>query len=161
MTADADTTLILTRTMQAGPDALWRCWTTPDLMKRWFAPHPVAVTEVQIDPTPGGIFRTVMVVPDHGTMDPGPGCILVADPARRLVWTNALGPGFRPARLGTGPMDFTFTADIRLTPDGPGTIYCATVTHATAAAAQAHAAMGFHDGWGTVATQLDAVAGTV
>ncbi len=156
-----DTTLSFTRSLRASPAAIWRCWTEPDLIRQWFAPHPVAVTQVDIDPRPGGIFRTVMVVPDHGTMDPAAGCILVAEPARRLVWTNALGPGFRPNAFGDGPMDFAFTADIRIAAADTGSTYTATVLHATATAAQAHSDMGFYDGWGTVATQLDAVAITL
>ena len=105
-----DHSLHFTRQINARPQAVWRCWTEPALLKQWFAPAPVVTTEAEIDPQPGGGFRTVMEVPDHGTMAGDPGCVLLAEPAARLVWTNALGPGFVPNLIGTGPMDFAFTA---------------------------------------------------
>lgn len=107
----------------------------------------------EIAARPGGRFRIVMIVPDHGTMDNAPGCILVAEPETRLVWTNALGPDFKPNALGTGPMDFAFTADVALhpAPEG-GCTYRVRVHHARAEAAAAHHNMGFYDGWGTCAT---------
>lgn len=156
-----DLTLSFTRRLAASPANVWRCWTEPDLIKEWFAPKPVETTEAEIDPVPGGGFRVVMVVPEHGEMRHPAGCILVADPGRRLVWTNALGPGFRPNRIGDGPMDFAFTAEIRLEPDGDGCRYTATVSHATKEATEAHERMGFHDGWGAATTQLEQLAGSL
>ncbi|SEN02468.1 Uncharacterized conserved protein YndB, AHSA1/START domain [Loktanella fryxellensis] len=153
-----DTTLTFTRTLAASPAAVWRCWTEPDLIRQWFAPRPVVTTEVDIDPVPGGTFRTVMEVPGHGTVAGDAGCILVADPARRLVWTNALGPQFQPNRMGDGPMDFVFSAEIQIAPAPGGCTYTATVRHATPQAAAAHCDMGFFDGWGTATAQLEEVA---
>ncbi len=152
------TTLTFTRTLAASPHAVWRCWTEPDLIKQWFAPRPVQTTVVEIDVRPGGGFRTVMVIPDHGEMAGDAGCILVAKEDQRLVWTNALGPDYRPNVMGDGPMDFAFTAEILIAPTAGGCTYTATVQHATDAAAKAHKDMGFFDGWGTAATQLEEVA---
>ena len=42
-------------------------------------------------------------------------------------------------------------------PDG-GTTYTATARHRSVEARQEHEGMGFFDGWGTVATQLEAYA---
>lgn len=153
-----ETTLAFHRTIKARPETVWRCWTEPDLLKQWFAPEPVVTTLAELDPVPGGAFRTVMQVPDHGEMSGDPGCVLVADPARRLVWTNALGPGFRPNLLGTGEMDFAFTADISMAPDPEGCAYDVKVLHATPAGAAAHERMGFFQGWGTAADQMAALA---
>ncbi|SEP77360.1 Uncharacterized conserved protein YndB, AHSA1/START domain [Loktanella sp. DSM 29012] len=153
--------LSFTRSLSATPAQVWRCWTEPDLIRQWFAPQPVQVTHADIDPRPGGGFRTVMVIPDHGEMATAPGCILIAEPGKRLVWTNALGPGFRPNMLGRDATDFAFTAEILIAPAPGGCTYTATCTHATAAVAQAHADMGFHDGWGTATTQLDTLARTL
>lgn len=152
----ADLTLTLDRALSASPASAWRCLTEPDLLTQWFAPRPVEVTLAEIDLSPGGGFRTVMEVPGHGTVDGGRGCILLVDPPRRLVWTSALGPGFAPKPLAEDA--FHFTADIRLTPEGAGCRYTATVTHATAEGRASHAAMGFHDGWGAAAAQLDDLA---
>ena len=32
--------MTLTRLLDAPADKLFRCWTTPELMKQWFAPRP-------------------------------------------------------------------------------------------------------------------------
>jgi uncharacterized protein YndB with AHSA1/START domain len=156
-----DTTLSFTRSLAATPAAVWRCWTEPELLKKWFAPHPVETTEVEIEAKPGGIFRTVMVVPEHGEMRGDPGCVLVAVPERHLVWTNALGPQFRPNKMGDGPMDFAFSAEITIEATAGGCTYTATCRHATPEQSRAHADMGFYEGWGTVTTQLGELAATL
>lgn len=156
-----DLMLKFTRLINASPNAVWRCWTEPGLLKQWFAPKPVVTTLAEIEPYPGGRFRTVMQVPDHGEMAGAPGCILIAEPAMRLVWTNALGPEFHPNLVGTSDIDFAFTADIRMTSEGGGCRYDVKVMHATEAAKSSHEDMGFFDGWGTAATQLEALAATL
>ncbi len=156
----ADTTLTLTVETAATPTQVWRCLTEPELLKQWFAPAPVTVTEAHIDPVPGGGFRTVMQVPEMGEMDGGWGCVLIADPPNRIVWTSALGPGFVP---NPAPEQgaFAFTADIMLTETSGGCSYTAKVLHASDADRKAHEAMGFHEGWGSAARQLADLAKTL
>ena len=149
--------LSFSRTLAAPPAALWRCWTDPALLCRWFTPVPVQTVEAAIDPRPGGRFFTRMRMED-GAEVAGEGCVLVAEPDRRLVWTNALTDGFTPATLGTGPGDFPFTAEIRFDPDPGGCRYHARVWHRSAEDRQAHAEMGFEAGWGAATTQLEAQA---
>ncbi len=161
MTHDTATTLHLERHLNAAPDKVWRCLTEPDLLRRWFAPKPVEVTDIQLDPTPGGIFAVVMRIPDMGEMREAPGCVLLADAPQRLVWTSALGPGFVPKSLPDTPGAFHMTADMRLESRDGGTLYTATALHASPEATRAHAAMGFHDGWGTAAAQLAELAATL
>jgi len=38
--ADDPRDLVLTRLIPVPRRALWRAWTEPDLLKRWFAPAP-------------------------------------------------------------------------------------------------------------------------
>ena len=83
----------------------------------------------------------------------GAGCILEVVPGRRLVWTDLLGPGYRPA-----PDSFGMTAIILLEPEGDGTLYRAIALHRTPDQRKQHEDMGFHQGWGTAADQLDSVA---
>ncbi len=152
--------LTLERRLKAPPAKVWRAMTEPDLMKQWFAPRPWRVTHVAIDPQPGGEFHLKMAGPNDEPEDclaePGAeddrGCVLVAEPERRLVWTDSVGPGFRPR--GSGFM----TADIRLSADGDGTLYSVRVLHKDGADRDKHREMGFEDGWGTCASQLDEVA---
>ena len=140
--------LRLERRMTAAPETVWRCWTDPELFARWFAPDPVKVTDVNYGFYPGGPANFTMTLPD-GTVMPLKGCVLEVEEARRIVTTDAMTEGFRPAE---SPF---LTTIIELIPDGSGTLYRATALHNDTAARGRHEEMGFHDGWGTVAEQLD------
>ena len=41
--------LEISRLLQAPRAAVWRCWTEPELLKRWFAPAPWTTPEAEID----------------------------------------------------------------------------------------------------------------
>ena len=77
-----------------------------------------------------------------------PGCILEAIPNQRLVWTDALTPGFRPTGGGF------FTGVLTLTPEGQGCRYRAVAMHGDPAEKTKHEEMGFLDGWSTCLDQL-------
>jgi uncharacterized protein YndB with AHSA1/START domain len=133
-------------------------WTLPAHVKHWFTPAPWKAVECEIDLRPGGIFRTVMRSPDGQEIN-NVGCYLEIVPERRLTWTVALQPGFRPS-------DPTFdvpvlTAIIALEPHGSGTTYRATALHKDEDSRNRHERMGFRDGWGKSLDQLIAHAGTM
>ena len=141
--------LVLEREVDVPPHLVWAAWTTPEHVKKWFAPKPYETIECEIELRPGGIFRTVMRSPEGATMDGGAGCILEVVENRRLVWTAALGPGFRPVAS-----DFPFTARITLEPAGSGTKYRAVAVHGSPETKTQHEEMGFHEGWGMTLDQL-------
>ncbi|OKI49213.1 SRPBCC family protein [Micromonospora sp. CB01531] len=145
--------LVLERTVDVAPQLVWKAWTTPELIVRWFAPRPWTTTTCELDLQPGGRFNTVMRSPE-GDEYPNTGCVLVVEEGSRLVFTSGLGPGFRP-QLVEG---FAFTAVISIEPDGDGTKYTATAMHADASSRKSHADMGFHEGWGAALDQLVEVA---
>lgn len=150
---DPNLDLVLEREIDVPPHLVWTAWTTPEHLKKWFAPKPYETAECEIDLRPGGIFRVVMRSPEGEAMDQGAGCILEVVENRRLVWTAALGPGFRPVAS-----DFPFTAIISMEPAGSGTKYRAVAVHATKEASTQHEEMGFHEGWGAALDQLVEVA---
>lgn len=159
-TPSAALDLSFTRTVDVPRALVWRAWTEPALLKRWFCPLPWQTIDCEIDLRPGGIFRTTMRSPE-GQEFPGTGCYLDIVPNERLVWTNALLPGYRPSlvteKCGTDDAGFMFTACVALADQGQGTRYTATVSHADAAGCQKHAAMGFEAGWGQALDQLVAM----
>lgn len=133
---------------------LWRGWTDPEVLVKWFTPAPWVTTEAEVDARPGGIFRTVMRGP-NGEGNEGTGCVLEAVPNRRFAWTGALAPGFRPQPAPEG--GFLFSAVIDLDEQQSGTRYRATVLHVTEDDARRHAEMGFEAGWGAALDQLAAL----
>ena len=150
---DSDLDLVLERVVPLPPERVWAAWTQRDLLLQWFTPAPWRTVDVELDLRPGGIFRTVMRSPE-GQEFPGTGCVLEVVEHERLAWTSALGPGFRPQPAPTEAGAFPFTAIITLTPEGDGTRYRAVAVHADRAGRDAHAAMGFQDGWGAALDQL-------
>jgi len=149
---DPKTALVLERVVDVPPGLVWKAWTTPEHLKKWFTPVPWKTVECEIDLRPGGIFRTVMESPE-GQRFPNVGCYLEVVPDARLTWTGALLPGDRPANL-SADVPFVFTAVIALEPHGTGTKYTATVLHSTEEGRVKHEAMGFHRGWGAALDQL-------
>ncbi len=145
-----ETDLVLDRVVPLTRAQIWEAWTTPELMKEWFCPKPWYVSEAEIDLRPGGICRTVMNGPD-GEVFPSIGTYLVVVPNQRLVFTDALGPDFRPQ-----PESF-FTGIIDLEDAEEGTRYQAYALHATPETKQKHEEMGFHQGWGIALDQLVAL----
>ena len=149
--------LVLERTLKAPRDLVWKAWTDPEHLKRWFAPKPYEITEMDLDLRPGGIFRLRMTGPDgFDTGHGNPGCVLEVVEGEKLVWTNALAPEYRPAEMGEGCESFPMTGIVTLADTGDGrTFYRAVALHRNAADRDMHEQMGFEEGWGTCATQLE------
>jgi uncharacterized protein YndB with AHSA1/START domain len=144
--------LVLTRVLNATPAQLFKAWTTPELMTQWFAPKPYETPVVEIEPRDGGKFRTVMTGPDNFHMD-STGVLLKVEKDRRIIFTDAFGPDWKPTEKAF------FTAEILFDDLGDGrSRYTAIARHWNVEDARTHETMGFHGGWGQVATQLEAVA---
>lgn len=139
--------LVLEREIDVPVELVWEAWTTPESVKHWFVPKPWTVAACEIDLRVGGAFSSVMRSPE-GQEFTNVGCYLDIVPLRRLIFTDALLPGFRPA-----PKPF-FTAALYLEPNGSGTRYTAVAVHGDEAARKSHEDMGFHLGWSTVVDQL-------
>jgi uncharacterized protein YndB with AHSA1/START domain len=108
--------LTFERTVDVKPEIVWAAWTQPHHIVHWFTPAPWKTIHCEIDLRPGGLFRTVMQSPD-GQEFPGDGCYLDVVENQRLVWTSALGPGYRPTSE-SGPDAMMFTGVILMEPSG-------------------------------------------
>lgn len=105
--------LVLERLLAAPRELVWKAWSSPEHLKRWRAPKPYETPECEIDLRPGGIFRTRMTGPD-GLDSTGTGCFLDVVAGQRVVWTNALLPGYRP--VAAVPEDCGGSHSRRLSP---------------------------------------------
>ena len=139
--------LVIDREIAVPVDLVWKAWTTPKHLMEWFVPKPWSIAAVELDVRPGGVFSTTMRSPE-GKEFPNVGCYLEVIPNERLVFTDTLLPGYRPA-----PNPF-FTAVLELSPTGAGTRYRAIAIHGTEETRKNHEEMGFHNGWNTVVDQM-------
>lgn len=143
--------LVLQRDLNAPREVIWRCWTTPEHLVNWFVPKPHKVTACHLDVRPGGACNTTFDV--DGNIMENRGVYLEVVPNERLVFTDTYTEGWKPAAEPFMTAILTFE-DL----GGGRTRYTAVARHRTAENAKTHADMGFQDGWGTVATQLEAYA---
>ena len=143
--------LVLTRLIDAPRERLFRCWTEPELLKQWFAPLPYTITHAELDVRSGGSNYIVMRSPEGQDM-PLRGVYLEVVPNERVVFTDAYT---RPWEPSDKPF---FTGIITFEDEGGKTRYTARARHWTVEDCEAHAKMGFHEGWGQCADQLAALA---
>lgn len=146
--------LVLERYVDVPCERVWAAWTQPEHLKKWFTPAPWQTVEAEIDLRPGGRFFTMMRSPE-GQQFPNVGCYLEVEENSRLVWTNSVLPGFRPAPAPVAEHGgFHFTAAVLMEAHGKGTRYTAIAMHGDETTRAQHEAMGFHDGWGKALDQL-------
>ncbi|MFB9224777.1 SRPBCC family protein [Paracoccus cavernae] len=151
MELDPDTDLSFTRTLAAPRALVWECWTDPRHIPHFFIPKPHKVTAVEIDLRIGGRFDTRFEV--EGNSIANRGVYLEIVPQEKLVFTDAFSEGWKPAPE-------PFMTAILLLADAPegGTLYTAIARHRNPDSRKTHENMGFYEGWGTVASQLEAYA---
>ena len=64
VTLPTDTQILITREFDAPKHLIFKAWTTPELVKRWWNAKRGEVTEAEIDLRVGGKWRWVMVSDD-------------------------------------------------------------------------------------------------
>ena len=140
--------LTMSRLIKAPRAAVWRAWTDRASFEQWWIPAPAKCKVLHMDLSPGGAFVTLMSEGGGAFQPHLNACFLAVDEGERIVFTNALTGGWRPAEQ---PF---MTAIIRLHDHPQGTEYAAHVMHKSKADRNMHDELGFQDGWGTVAGQL-------
>ncbi|MEI9851301.1 MAG: SRPBCC family protein [Sphingomonas sp.] len=135
--------------IDAPVSAVWRAYT--DHLGEWFCPEPWRAEVVEMDLRAGGRAAITMYGP-NGEVAPNDGVYLEVIPERLIVFTDAFTRGWDPAGAPFMVGSFAFE------PEGDRTRYRGCARHWTAEAKAQHEAMGFHQGWGKVAEQWEAVA---
>jgi uncharacterized protein YndB with AHSA1/START domain len=142
--------LVLTRIIDAPRAKVFKAWTDPELLKKWFAPAPLTAPVVETDVRAGGSSLIVMRGPD-GSEFPNRGVYLEVVENERLVFTNAYNKAWEPSEKPFMTVILTFEDK------GDGTKYTALVRHWTVDDREAHERMGFHRGWAICTEQLAAL----
>lgn len=140
--------LEIVRIIKAPRMAVWNAWTNADQFAKWWVPAPAQCRVVAMDCRPGGAMVTEISengAPFKPHLD---ACYLDIEVGKRIVFTNALVAGWRPAEQ---PF---MTAIITLADHDLGTAYSARAMHRNEADRTLHQDLGFYDGWGTVTEQL-------
>lgn len=146
--------LVLNRLLDAPREKVYRCWTESELIKQWFAPLPWTTPHAELDVRPGGSSLIVMAGPD-GTEFPNRGVYLEVVPNERIVATDAFTKAWEPSGKPFMTIELSFADE-----DGK-TRYIARVKHWSLEDKQQHEQMGFHEGWGKCADQLEKLAQTI
>ena len=148
MTLDPQRDLEITRIIKAPRAKIWDAWTKPEQFAQWWIPEPALCRVLELDVRPGGAMITEMNEDGTGFVPHMQACCLDVEAGRRIVFTNALTGGWRPAEQAF------ITAIITLDDHDQGTAYRALVMHKSPEDRTMHQELGFYDGWGTVAAQL-------
>ncbi|WP_050435849.1 SRPBCC domain-containing protein [Chondromyces crocatus] len=150
--SNAELDLTISRIIKAPRSIIWNAWTDRASFEQWWIPAPARCKVLEMDLRPGGALVTQMSENGGDFMPHLSGCFLEIVDGERIVFTNALVGGFRPAEQ---PF---MTAVITLRDHPAGTDYVAHVMHKSPADRKMHEEMGFFDGWGTCLEQLATLA---
>lgn len=148
--------LVLERHVDVPVELVWKAWTTPEHLKKWFCPKPWQTTECAIDLRVGGLFSTTMCGPD-GESHSGKGCYLEIEENKRLTWTDALEADFRPNTEPNACTKDFFSATILFEATEKGTKYTVIARHSNEESRKVHNDRGFEQGWGTALEQMVAL----
>ena len=86
----SDRELVVTRTFNGPVDLVFKAWTTPELLMRWWVPESFGfkLASCEVDARTGGRYRFVFDVPGQPEPTAFFGMYLEVTPPKRLVWTN-------------------------------------------------------------------------
>jgi uncharacterized protein YndB with AHSA1/START domain len=91
VTLPADNQILITREFDAPRHLVFRAWTTPDLIRRWWAGRRGSMTIAEVDLRVGGAWRYRMTA--NGGFEVGfHGEYQEIVPNERLVWTEIYDP---------------------------------------------------------------------
>ncbi len=84
----AERELVMERIFDAPRELVWRAWTDPKHVARWWGPHGFTNPVCELDVRPGGAILIHMRGPD-GAVYPAKGVYREVVPPERLVFTNS------------------------------------------------------------------------
>ncbi len=85
-----DTTLVVRRIIQATPERLFKAWTDPEQLKKWWGPQSVTCVDAEVDLRVGGRYRIANQFPD-GKLLWISGEFQLIEPPHKLAYTWRIG----------------------------------------------------------------------
>ena len=132
-------TVEVSRSVAASPAAVWRAWTSPDLVRRWWSPEHFEVADCVVEAVVGGRLELTVQEAD-GARYTSRGEVLAVRPGRRMT--------FSQARLdGDGNQMFLAIHDLVLQGTAEGTAMSLTITVDDSSETAAAALAGIPIGW--------------
>ena len=150
VTLPSDTQILITREFHAPRHLVWRAWTEPDLIRRWWSGDKGEVTSVSNDLRVGGEWRWVMRA-NAGFEVAFHGEYLEIEPHVRLVRTE----------IFEGAPDAAAVSTLTLADAGAGTTVRILVQHSTRQNRDAHLNSGMESGMQSSLAQLEQVAASL
>jgi len=147
VTLPTATQILITREFDAPRHLVYRAYTTPELIKRWWAGQRGEVTSAEVDLRPGGTWRYVMIA-NGGFEVAFHGEYKEIIPDERIVTTDVFEGMPDAAALTTA----TFTET------GGRTLLSVLVEHSSQANRDAHINSGMEGGMQESMTKLEQVA---
>lgn len=149
----SDTLFTLTRAFDAPVELVYRLWTDPALVRRWWGIKGSTIPLCDLDVRVGGKWRIEMQTPD-GTIYPNAGEYLEVSRNERLVYTDVPDPTIaewqgEPPRPRRNIVNFT-ARDER-------TLVTLEIEFATATERERFLALGIHHGIGQSLDKLEAL----
>ena len=153
VTLPSDTQILITRGFDAPRELVWKAWTTPELVRRWWHANRGEMTVCEIDLRVGGKWRYAMNAEGFGEVGVH-GEYREIQPFERLVSTEAYE--------GIADADANAALDtLTLTEDGDRTLMTVLVEHPTKEGRDAHIESGMEDGMQDAMDLLEDVAASL
>jgi uncharacterized protein YndB with AHSA1/START domain len=85
-----DREFTITRVFDAPRELVWKAWTDPDEVARWYGPRGISTprSRITMDVRAGGTFELTMVDDADGAEYPSGGTFLDVEEPERLVWRD-------------------------------------------------------------------------
>lgn len=87
----AERTIVIERELDAPRELVWRVWTDPDEVTKWWGPEHFTTPRelIEFDLRPGGVCRLTMVGPE-GEKYPSDGQFRIVEPPARLSFGESI-----------------------------------------------------------------------
>jgi uncharacterized protein YndB with AHSA1/START domain/DNA-binding transcriptional ArsR family regulator len=142
-------TVRLRRSVPAAPAAVWRAWTDPGIVSRWWSPQHFSVADCTVRAVPGGELVIVMAEGD-GSRHRASGRFTVVEPPARLDFDLA------PEDSGGRPL-FRAAYAVRFEPAEDGTVILLRIRADQLSPDAAAAFAGLRFGWQQMLDKLVAL----